>query len=53
MGNDNGMMRQYLAPMLETSITKIMLNEGYDEERTDSIGSDDVVVILNPTKYTL
>lgn len=48
-------MRLNLAPMLETTITKSILKDEYvdQEDRCNSIGSDDVVVILNPTKYTL
>jgi len=42
-----------LTPMLETNITKKLFNDGMDDSRTSSIGSDDVVIILNPTKYTL
>jgi hypothetical protein len=49
--------RQFLAPMLETIITKQMFlkDEGnmFESERTQSFGSDDAVIILNPTKYTL
>jgi len=39
--------------MLETYISKRLLNDDNENDRTSSIGSDDVVVILNPTKYTL
>lgn len=41
--------------MLETNITQKLLNDKYmnDPDRCDSIGSDEVVVILNPTKYTI
>jgi hypothetical protein len=42
-----------LAPILETNINKKLFYENYDENRTSSIGSDEVVVILNPTSYTL
>ena len=37
------------APIVDT-----LLNEAYDmETRCDSIGSNDAVIIINPTKYTL
>jgi GTPase SAR1 family protein len=39
--------------MLETTITKKLFREDYDENRESGIDSDDVVVILNPTQYTL
>jgi hypothetical protein len=39
--------------MLETKICRKIFNEEYDNSRTSSIGSDDAVIILNPTKYTL
>eukprot|EP00347_Sterkiella_histriomuscorum_P011895 403370686 len=53
---DGGNRNMYLAPMLETSITQKLLSDKYINENTDrcdSIGSDEVVVILNPTKYTI
>jgi hypothetical protein len=39
--------------MLETKICRKIFSEEYDNSRTSSIGSDDAVIILNPTKYTL
>ncbi len=43
-----------MAPFLETYITKGIINDDdIENDRTSSINSDDVVVILNPTKYTL
>lgn len=40
--------------MLETYIDKkLILDSNYDDTRTSSIGSDDAIVILNPTKYTI
>ena len=51
---EHGMNRNMLAPMLETNITKGFFNDDETEDvRSNSIGSDDVVVILNPTKYTI
>ena len=42
-----------LAPMLETYITQKILKENYEENRESGIDSEEVVVILNPTQYTL
>jgi len=44
---------RYLAPMLESNISRKIFLEEYDNSRTSSIGSNDAVIILNPTKYTL
>jgi hypothetical protein len=39
--------------MLETKISRKLFTEDFENERTSSIGSDDAIIILNPTKYTL
>lgn len=40
--------------MLETKICRKIFSEDYDDyERTDTLGTEDAVIILNPTKYTL
>ena len=39
--------------MLETYITQKIFKENYEENRESGIDSEEVVVILNPTQYTL
>ena len=39
--------------MLEANISQKVFNEDYDNSRSSSIGSDDAVIVINPTKYTL
>jgi len=41
------------APLLVGLISDEFLFEKYDTDRTTSIGSDDAVLFVNPTKYTL
>lgn len=41
------------APLLVGLISDQFLFEKYDTDRTTSIGSDDAVLFVNPTKYTL
>jgi hypothetical protein len=41
------------APLLVGLISEQFLFEKYDTDRTTSIGSDDAVLFINPTKYTL
>jgi len=41
------------APLLVGLISDEFLFEKYDTDRTMSIGSDDAVLFLNPTKYSL
>jgi len=41
------------APLLVGLISDEFLFEKYDTDRTTSIGSDDAVLFVNPTEYTL
>ena len=53
-GNNNGDIPIHeAAPLLVGLISKDFLFEKYDTDRTTSIGSDDAVLFVNPTKYSL
>jgi hypothetical protein len=41
------------APLLVGLISDEFLFEKYDNDRTGSIGSDEAVIFLNPTRYTV
>ena len=53
-GNNNGDIPIHeAAPLLVGLISNDFLFEKYDTDRTTSIGSDDAVLFVNPTKYSL
>lgn len=53
-GNNNGDVPIHeAAPLLVGLISEDFLFEKYDTDRTMSIGSDDAVIFVNPTKYSL
>ncbi len=41
------------APMLVGLISQDYLHKFYDDNRTDSIGSQDAVIFINPVNYTV
>lgn len=49
--------RRHMAPLLQTLITEEMLKDQFTEQaetgRTSSIDSNEAVIILNPTEYTV
>jgi hypothetical protein len=52
--NNGGPERpRYLAPMLETVISKKIFSEGFTVDEGGAVGERQAVVILNPTKYTI
>lgn len=51
--NNNDVPIHEAAPLLVGLISEEFLFDKYDTDRTTSIGSDDAVLFVNPTKYSL
>ena len=51
--NNNDDPNHAPAPLIVGLISEEFVFKNYDQDRTDSIGSDDAVLFLNPIKYTV